>query len=46
VVGPGIVEVDGLFDEAQSEDDRIEVQIPLGVTGNCGYMMQADDWFD
>src|SRR4051812_35583493 len=36
MVGPGIVEVDGFFDEAKSKDDRIEVEVTLRVTGNCG----------
>lgn len=43
VIGAGIVEVDGALDEAKAEDLRVEVEVALGVGGNGGDMMEADD---
>jgi hypothetical protein len=41
VVRCGVVEVDGAFDEPQSENSGVEVEIPLGVTRNSGDVMDA-----
>jgi hypothetical protein len=41
VVRCGVVEVDGAFDEPQSENSGVEVEIPLRVTRNSGNVMDA-----
>jgi hypothetical protein len=37
------IEVDRAFDETQSEDTCVEVQIPLGVACECGDVVNAVD---
>lgn len=36
-----VVEVDGLFDEAETENVRIKVDVPLGITDDAGEMVDA-----
>ncbi len=45
VVGSGVVEVYGALDEAQAEDLGVEVEVALGVGGDCGDVVETDDWF-
>jgi hypothetical protein len=41
VIGAGIVEVDGLLDEAQAEDAGVEVEIAAGWACDGGDVMNA-----
>ncbi len=41
VIGAGIIEIDGLLDEPQTERPRIKLEISQRVTGDCGDMMDT-----
>ncbi len=41
VIGAGIVEVDGLLDEAQAEIPRVEAEIADGIAGDRSDMVQS-----
>ncbi len=41
VVGPGIVLVDGLLDQAHAEHAGVEVDVLLRLAGDCGDVMDA-----
>ena len=41
VIGAGIVEIDGLLDEAETERPGVKVEVSPGVTCNGGDMMDA-----
>ena len=43
VVGAGIVEVDGLFDEAEAEYAAVEVDILLRIAGDGGDVVNSGD---
>src|SRR5262249_37494068 len=43
VVGLGVVEVDGAFDQAETEDAGVEVQVVLRVAGDGGDVVNAQD---
>jgi hypothetical protein len=45
VISPGIVKIDGAFDETKPEHFGVEVKIPLWVGSNRCYVMQANDGF-
>jgi len=42
VIGIGIVEVDGLFDQAQTEHLGIEINVLLGIVDDSSDVMQAE----
>jgi len=41
VVGSGVVEVDGLLDEAEAEDSGVELDVACGVAGDGGDVVDA-----
>src|SRR5262249_5044764 len=40
VVGAGIVEIHGLLDQAQAEGPRVELEVPLSLTGDGGDVVE------
>ena len=43
VVAARIVKVDGEFDQAQTEQARVEVDVSIGVTGNRGDVVNSKE---
>jgi hypothetical protein len=41
VIGAGVVEVDGLLDQAQPENAGVKVEVALGRAGDGGHVMDA-----
>jgi hypothetical protein len=41
VIGTGVVEIDGLLDEAETERSGVKVEVSQGVTCDGGDMMDA-----
>src|SRR5262249_4115694 len=40
VVGAGIIEIHGLLDQAQAEGPRVELEVPLSLTGDGGDVVE------
>ena len=45
MIGAGVVEVDRLLDQSKAEKARVEVDIGLGVDGDCRHVVKAANGF-